>query len=610
MHDSAARCTCDYTTTQQLAAHMRRLMLLLLGRGVARCGAYALQSGRRAGVTRRRSTAAPRVRATAKDEVDLPYRGVLADLRLPESLEDGDAFDAWAEEREARWKKDGALSGWLTLPPAKAGLATHAWKRGFKLHHCAGDDLILYKWLAAGEDKVPPWGNTQIGCAGFVVNDQGEMLMVREWQPPKEGEAKREPSRNWKLPGGLADAGESFFECAAREVFEETGIRCRGASLLGLWHRHDLAPWGKSDLYCVVRLEPEEPNQEIRIDPEEISACRWYDRDAFLRDEGHPLISKVLRECYGASEAIGASAAPLLESVDLGVQWPGRPRYATYFPRAAPPTMPSVIRGIASDVDGTLLDSSSQCHPDAARAMVEACATAGVRFFIATGKCRAGALAALPCEVTDALEGGVFVNGLVAYDAAGDIVHERRLDGAAIEQVTRFAEEHGFAPVAYDRDRLYGPRITPRTEELADRYYEPRPVVGALDSHSTANKILLLGEADALAAVRPKLVELLGADASLTIAIPTMLEVLPPGASKQEGVRAFCEHHGIDERSELAAVGDGENDAEMLRTAALGVAVANAGAAAMDAADVVVASNDDGGAAQAIRMALALRPRT
>ena len=85
-----------------------------------------------------------------------------------------------------------------------------------------------------------------------------------------------------------------------------------------------------------------------------------------------------------------------------------------------------------------------------------------------------------------------------------------------------------------------------------------------------------------------------------------MLEVLPPGASKREGVRAFCDHHGIDEASELAAVGDGENDAEMAG-GALGVAVARA-RRTMSAADVVVASNDAGGAAQAIRMALALAP--
>ena len=83
-------------------------------------------------------------------------------------------------------------------------------------------------------------------------------------------------------------------------------------------------------------------------------------------------------------------------------------------------------------VDGTLLDSSSKCHPAAAAAVAEACAHDHVRFFIATGKCRAGALAALPSQISDVLEGGVFVNGLVAYDAHGEIVHERRLNGAVI----------------------------------------------------------------------------------------------------------------------------------------------------------------------------------
>ena len=155
-----------------------------------------------------------------------------------------------------------------------------------------------------------------------------------------------------------------------------------------------------------------------------------------------------------------------------------------------------------------------KCHPAAAGAVADACAHDHVRFFIATGKCRAGALAALPPKISDVLEGGVFVNGLVAYDAHGEIVHERRLDGAVIEKCAAFAAEHGFAPVAYDRDRLYTSMITPRTEELAaDRYYEPPPAVGSLDRDARANKILLLGDADALAAARPALAELLGTDA-------------------------------------------------------------------------------------------------
>ena len=56
-------------------------------------------------------------------------------------------------------------------------------------------------------------------CAGFVVNSANELLVVKEWQSAADGET-REASPNWKLPGGMADKGESFFECAARETLE------------------------------------------------------------------------------------------------------------------------------------------------------------------------------------------------------------------------------------------------------------------------------------------------------------------------------------------------------------------------------------------------------
>ena len=56
-------------------------------------------------------------------------------------------------------------------------------------------------------------------------------------------------------------------------------------------------------------------------------------------------------------------------------------------------------------------------------------------------------------------------------DAHGEIVHERRLNGAVIEKCAAFAAEHGFAPVAYDRDRLYTSMITPRTEEAVNRLF-------------------------------------------------------------------------------------------------------------------------------------------
>lgn len=48
------------------------------------------------------------------------------------------------------------------------------------------------------------------------------------------------------------------------------------------------------------------------------------------------------------------------------------------------------------------------------------------------------------------------------------------------------------------------------------------------------------------------------------------------------------------------AIGDGENDVEMLKLASLGVALSNGSEKAKAVADVIGASNDENGAADAI----------
>jgi hydroxymethylpyrimidine pyrophosphatase-like HAD family hydrolase len=58
----------------------------------------------------------------------------------------------------------------------------------------------------------------------------------------------------------------------------------------------------------------------------------------------------------------------------------------------------------------------------------------------------------------------------------------------------------------------------------------------------------------------------------------------------------------------MMALGDGENDIEMLQMAGWGVAVSNAGPGLKAVADVVVGSNDEGGVAQAIQRYV-LEPR-
>lgn len=60
--------------------------------------------------------------------------------------------------------------------------------------------------------------------------------------------------------------------------------------------------------------------------------------------------------------------------------------------------------------------------------------------------------------------------------------------------------------------------------------------------------------------------EAVSGDASITTALAGMLEVLPQGASKAAGIEVVLETLGI-KRNEIMALGDAENDLQMLEMA-------------------------------------------
>lgn len=80
-----------------------------------------------------------------------------------------------------------------------------------------------------------------------------------------------------------------------------------------------------------------------------------------------------------------------------------------------------------------------------------------------------------------------------------------------------------------------------------------------------------------------------------------MIEILPYGASKGEGVRKLLEHYSLD-KNRTIAFGDGENDVEMLQLVGLGVAVDNARDKLKRVAHALTLSNNDDGVAHVLDM--------
>lgn len=70
----------------------------------------------------------------------------------------------------------------------------------------------------------------------LLVDRAGRVLLLRGVDP-----ARPEAGAWWMTPGGGLEPGESFSQGAARELFEETGLRCPAEALGAPVHVEDIA---------------------------------------------------------------------------------------------------------------------------------------------------------------------------------------------------------------------------------------------------------------------------------------------------------------------------------------------------------------------------------
>ena len=78
-----------------------------------------------------------------------------------------------------------------------------------------------------------------------------------------------------------------------------------------------------------------------------------------------------------------------------------------------------------------------------------------------------------------------------------------------------------------------------------------------------------------------------------------LVEIAHADAGKANGIRFLAKRCGIS-LEQVMACGNADNDAEMLRDAGMGVAVANAMESCLAAADDITDSNDEDGVAKAV----------
>lgn len=263
-----------------------------------------------------------------------------------------------------------------------------------------------------------------------------------------------------------------------------------------------------------------------------------------------------------------------------------------------------MYRLVAFDLDNTLIGPDLTYTPRVREAIARAQAK-GVIVTIATG--RGPSPTDQYAEQLNLTAPLVCFQGGIVYDhLARRTLHEQRLDPAVIPLVTRLAQERGWHLQFETPRMIYLTRDEAHPAVLLELLkISPWTYVHdfCADLPETPHKFILSvhdpAEREALTAELREAMRALDAPITVVPSHPILVEGLPRGLSKATGLAWLAEHLRI-RPEEVLAVGDNDNDAEMLRWAGCGVSMANGSPAALAAADWIAPPVSADGAAEAL----------
>ena len=265
------------------------------------------------------------------------------------------------------------------------------------------------------------------------------------------------------------------------------------------------------------------------------------------------------------------------------------------------------IQLAAADLDGTLLREDKTPSPFTLQT-IERVLDSGVEVVLASGRSRG----IIPRSLLDnpRIRYLISCNGALIWDLREKrAVAQKPVSYDDALAILRKAKEYDCVREASVNGMMYVSEYDVETEialifpKLRDKMHTLRSIVPDVEDffvrqHTAAEKLLFFfRSSEAREPLRCWIEE--NFDLALTSSHPLALEVNAPGVSKGEALRDIAAMLGIP-RERVFAVGDSENDGEMISFAGTGVAMGNAEEAVLKLTDLVAEDNEHDGAARAM----------
>ncbi len=259
------------------------------------------------------------------------------------------------------------------------------------------------------------------------------------------------------------------------------------------------------------------------------------------------------------------------------------------------------IHLVAIDIDGTLLNSAKRITQATAAILRAARQQAGVQIVLATARPPRSVMSIYKrLELETPM---INYNGALVYDpAAGRILMHRplarKISGRIIDLARSLYPE--IIVSAEILDRWYTDRLDAAYVTETARNFNPN-LIAPVEHWLTraVTKLLLLGEPEKLDEVAEKLATRFLHQITIVQTEWHLLQITHATVSKEQALRVVAGELGVSS-DQVMAIGDNANDIGMLRWAGVGVAMGNAPAEVVAAADYVTDHHDADGAAKAI----------
>lgn len=100
--------------------------------------------------------------------------------------------------------------------------------------------------------------------------------------------------RQWELPGGAVETGETAYAAAIRELSEETGIAAERVSLVA---SAEMKFEGDATRYRALVFTHALSSVPNLIESDELNSFAWWDPDDEIADEMSPIDAEIARRC-------------------------------------------------------------------------------------------------------------------------------------------------------------------------------------------------------------------------------------------------------------------------------------------------------------------------